>query len=376
MRWLPFVLLCCAGLFGSGCQPKPSPAPATAESEESAVAAAENTLSAEASTATPRDNPVGQEPVPQEPMDYGRWLPLPESLEGRLADAYPMFVRSANAGDANGTVNLAVVSQQIGATLARQDQPTEAYAFYVQAGEAMRAGLQAGVVEVPQQLVVQIYYHEACAHSRTGNVEESLVAIEAAIDQGFTNLELLKSDEDLQSVREQPGFEQQLESWQGLIAEKARERALEDLANGESFPFTFSATDIDGNEQSLAALQGKVVIVDVWGTWCPPCRAEIPSFIKLQDKFGSQGFQMIGLNYERKETPEENLAAVQDFIKEFGINYPCILGDEKTRQQIPGFRGYPTTLFIDRSGSVRMTAVGMHDYPYLEAIVAELLKQE
>lgn len=158
--------------------------------------------------------------------------------------------------------------------------------------------------------------------------------------------------------------------------ERALASARKDLEAGETYPFTFAGTDIEGNEQSLEALVGKVVIVDFWGTWCPPCRAEIPSFVELQDKYGEQGFQMIGLNYERKESEEENVKAVLDFAKEFSMNYPCILSDEQTRAQVPNFRGYPTTLFIDRSGKVRMTVVGLHEFAYLEAVVNVLLAEE
>lgn len=156
---------------------------------------------------------------------------------------------------------------------------------------------------------------------------------------------------------------------------EAARMALADLAAGESYPFSFTATDLDGNQHSLADYEGKVVIVDFWGTWCPPCRAEIPSFVALQEKYGDQGFQMLGLNYERGDSAEENLQQVIDFAAENNINYPCMMGDDETRAQVPDFRGYPTTFFIDRTGKVRMTAVGLHEEAYLEAIIKALLAE-
>jgi len=147
------------------------------------------------------------------------------------------------------------------------------------------------------------------------------------------------------------------------------------LNAAETFPFTFAGTDIHGVEQSLEALKGKVVIVDFWGTWCPPCRAEIPSFVRLQKTYGEQGFQIIGLNYERKGTDEENLQGVLDFAEEFSINYPCLLSDQEATAQVPNFQGFPTTLFIDRTGKVRLTKVGLHEYAYLEGVVTVLLEE-
>lgn len=103
--------------------------------------------------------------------------------------------------------------------------------------------------------------------------------------------------------------------------------------------------------------------------------AEIPSFVKLQTKYADQGFQIIGLNYERAETEEEGIKLIRDFKEANKMNYPCLIGDTPTRTQVPGFRGYPTTLFIDRSGKVRMQFVGAHPYSRLESIVVALLAE-
>lgn len=145
------------------------------------------------------------------------------------------------------------------------------------------------------------------------------------------------------------------------------------LSEGAMFPFDFSVTDVTGQPISLADYAGQVVIVDIWGTWCPPCRAEIPSFIKLQDEYGPQGFQMVGLNYEGGEDTDAQI--VRDFMAETGINYPCALGTEEIRAQVPNFQGFPTTLFLDKSGKVRHKAVGLHEYEYLESVVKALLAE-
>jgi thiol-disulfide isomerase/thioredoxin len=147
------------------------------------------------------------------------------------------------------------------------------------------------------------------------------------------------------------------------------------LAAGESFPFDFSLTDFSGQAINLTGFQGKVLIVDIWGTWCPPCRAEIPSFVKLQAEYGPQGLQIVGLNYENAENEAAAKELVNKFIQENGMNYPCAMGTPAIQQQVPNFEGYPTTLFIDRTGKVRAKVVGSHEYAFLEAIVKILLAE-
>ncbi len=141
-----------------------------------------------------------------------------------------------------------------------------------------------------------------------------------------------------------------------------------------SFPLQFSVADVTGKPLSLADYRGKVVVVDLWGTWCPPCRMEIPSFVKLQETYGSQGFQMIGLNFEN-ETAAEAQQKVLDFIKKNGINYPCALGTEEIQAQVPDFKGFPTTIFVDKTGQVRAKLLGFHEYDTLEGMVKTLLAE-
>ncbi len=308
-------------------------------------------------------------------MDYGDWLQLPEGIDRRLADVYPTLVRSTIGGDPGGQANLAMISQQIAITLTQSGKPEDAYPFLIQSGKALRLGLSAGSQQINPMVSASIFFNEACALSKSGKPAEAIVSLEDAIANGFSNLSSITSDEDLAALRESDEFAKKFQQWESAIAEKMVALVDKEMSTFETFPFTFAATDISGKEQSSEALAGKVVIVDFWGTWCPPCRAEIPSFIKLQEAYGEQGLQLVGLNYERKNSEEENLKAVVDFVTETGINYPCIMGDNATRAQVPEFQGYPTTLFIDKTGRVRLKAVGLHDYAYLEAIVKRLLAE-
>ena len=309
-----------------------------------------------------------------EPEQSG-WLQLPEGIPESLAESYEEFVKDADGGGVAALANLASVSQQIGSQTMEAGDEELGLAFIAQSGKALRKAMNQGLEGLPSSFVGSMFYNEACAHALSGRLEQAELALKDAVEGGFGDYELLETDADLDALRNKSGFADKLEAWKAVAAERTKAEAAEHLHAGETFPFVLSAEDINGETQSLESLKGKVVILDVWGTWCPPCRAEIPSFIKLQEKLGPSGFQMLGLNYERLGSDEENLAAVKEFVVEQGINYPCIMGEDEVREQIPNFQGYPTTLFIDKAGKVRMKAVGLHDYAYLEAVVQLLLAE-
>jgi len=113
----------------------------------------------------------------------------------------------------------------------------------------------------------------------------------------------------------------------------------------------FSLLSFNKNEIKLSNYKGKVVILDFWATWCPPCRAEIPHFIELYKKYKEQGLVIIGMAIDEKYK-------VEQFIKNYKINYPVVLGDEKIANDFGGVYGLPTTFIIDKEGNVRDKFVG------------------
>ncbi len=145
-----------------------------------------------------------------------------------------------------------------------------------------------------------------------------------------------------------------------------------ELQGFHSFAFDIDMADVSGGSIRLQDLRGKVVIVDLWGTWCGPCRRVIPHLVKLQ-KSHSQDVQVIGLCNERTQDVRAATASLTAAIDEFGINYPCALIDDKTVRKVPDFSGYPTLLFIDRAGTVRMMTVGVKPQAYWDSLLAELL---
>jgi thiol-disulfide isomerase/thioredoxin len=296
-----------------------------------------------------------------------------QGLDEQFSAIKKAYTESPENPDAVGQY-LGIV-EQLGILHSRQGSKDIANVAFERAGEILDKAVAAGV-EVDKDLKGFVYYNNACVKSLAGHAEEAMSLVEKALQNGFSDLEQLRQDEDLAAVRDLPGFSEKFAEWEVAAKQQHIEHAKAELASAESFPFTFELTDVKGAPIKLADFQGKVCIVDIWGTWCPPCRAEIPSFIKLQETYGSQGFQMVGLNQERAPTPEEEAEKVVNYIEKNGMNYPCALITEEVMGQVPEFGGFPTTLFIDRTGKVRLKAVGLHDYAFLEAVVTELLAED
>jgi peroxiredoxin len=134
----------------------------------------------------------------------------------------------------------------------------------------------------------------------------------------------------------------------------------------------FSLPDVDGQPRHASEWQGKIVIINFWATWCPPCVKEMPLFVRLQEKYGVQGIQFIGVGIDRLE-------AIKAFIKRIGVNYPILVGEQEAvaLSESLGNKqgGLPFTVIIDRSGHIAKYQLGEVSEKYLEAAIAELLAQ-
>ena len=115
----------------------------------------------------------------------------------------------------------------------------------------------------------------------------------------------------------------------------------------------FTARTIDGKDLSLASLRGKVVIVNFWATWCPPCRAEIPDLVALQSKYKDQ-LQIIGVSQD--EAPPSTVA---QFAAEHGMNYPVVMDTPEIERLFTNIHALPTSFIIDRDGRIAQRHVGM-----------------
>jgi thiol-disulfide isomerase/thioredoxin len=241
---------------------------------------------------------------------------------------------------------------------------------------------KAGLNDEQKREVMQlVHYNSACAYSLKGDKEKALDAFEKSLDAGFADWEHIGEDTDLDAIRKEPRFEAAITKHKAA-AEHEKTAALEHekdeirgrIAKDAVFPFDFELTAIDGSPVKLADYRGKVVLVDVWGTWCPPCRAEIPHLVELYQALAPKGFAIVGLNSE-KVAKEKQLDTVKAFVAEQKIPYTCALIDRAFTQKIPGFEGYPTMLLIDRQGRVRLKQVGYTEGPVLAAAIEALLAE-
>lgn len=132
-----------------------------------------------------------------------------------------------------------------------------------------------------------------------------------------------------------------------MLATAAGLQTVANKSNATKAAPDWQLKDLDGKSVKLSDFKGKVVILNFWATWCPPCRREIPSFVSLQKEYGDKGLVIIGVSLD-----EKGPAAVKPFISKMGINYPVVMGDPKVAADYGGIAVVPTTFVIDRNGNV------------------------
>lgn len=132
--------------------------------------------------------------------------------------------------------------------------------------------------------------------------------------------------------------------------------------NTRANPTDFTLSDMSGQAYTLSAQKGKVVLVDFWATWCPPCRMEIPELIKLYNKYNPQGLIMLGIGLDKENS-------LKSFAQQNGIPYPILLGNDIVAKAY-NVQGIPTTYLIDKEGKIAFLHVG------LEPGIGETLDKE
>jgi len=116
----------------------------------------------------------------------------------------------------------------------------------------------------------------------------------------------------------------------------------------------FSLLDLKGNRISLSAYRGKVLFLNFWATWCPPCRAEIADFVEVYKEYKNKGMEIIGLSVD--EMNEEDLLA---FVEKYEMNYSVAFATEKIVGDYEPGQYIPTTIIIDKQGKIRHKHVGL-----------------
>src|SRR2546429_9697220 len=131
----------------------------------------------------------------------------------------------------------------------------------------------------------------------------------------------------------------------------------------------FSVKDLQGRDISSDDLRGKVVLVDFWATWCPPCKKEMPGYQKLLNLYGSRGFTVIGFKFDTMMDMEDPI----QFARKIGVRYPLAVAPDDLKQKFGGIEGLPTTMLYDRQGILRKKVVGFEYTDVIESAVKPLL---
>jgi thiol-disulfide isomerase/thioredoxin len=132
----------------------------------------------------------------------------------------------------------------------------------------------------------------------------------------------------------------------------------------------FTVTTRDGRVLTADSLRGHVVLVNVWATWCPPCRAEMPALQQLAGRYAGAGVVVLGLSVDRGPT-----SAVDAFLAQRGVTYPVAIVRDDVMAAFGGVQGYPTSFLLDRSGVVRHTVIGPVGPLTLRPAIARLVAE-
>jgi peroxiredoxin len=130
----------------------------------------------------------------------------------------------------------------------------------------------------------------------------------------------------------------------------------------------FDLATLDGRRVKLSDYRGKAVLLNFWATWCSPCKVEMPWFVDLQKKYGTDGLVILGVAMDDSEAPK-----IAQFASEMGVNYPVLLGTDKVSEAYGNVEVLPTSFYIDRDGKIVGKGTGLLGRSEIEENVRKAL---
>ncbi|MFZ0805567.1 MAG: TlpA disulfide reductase family protein [Candidatus Sulfotelmatobacter sp.] len=130
----------------------------------------------------------------------------------------------------------------------------------------------------------------------------------------------------------------------------------------------FTLESLNGQNLRLSDLRGKAVLLNFWATWCAPCKIEMPWFVELQNEYGAQGLQIVGVAMD--DSSKDDIAK---FAKDMGVNYPVLIGKEAVGEEYGGVPALPESFFIGRDGKIVDKIIGLKGRAEIEDAVKKAL---
>jgi peroxiredoxin len=156
------------------------------------------------------------------------------------------------------------------------------------------------------------------------------------------------------------------------LADRSRSGAAPETRIGEDAKRRpapeFELKDLAGKDVRLSDYHGKVVLLNFWATWCPPCKEEMPWFVDLQERYGAQGLQVLGVAMD-----DSGEKTIESFTKRLGVNYPVLLGKESIAHAYGDVQFLPDTFYIGRDGKIVAHVQGLINRKEIEEKVKSAL---
>ena len=133
----------------------------------------------------------------------------------------------------------------------------------------------------------------------------------------------------------------------------------------------FTLQSLDGKSLKLSDLRGKAVLLNFWATWCGPCKIETPWLVEMQNEYGKDGLQVVGVAMD-----DSGKDAIQQFAKDMGMNYPILMGKESVGDEYGGVPALPESFFIGRDGKIVDRIIGLKGRGEIEDSVKRALNTQ